>query len=304
MENWYEEPKNIVNGEECHIIVHKNILPGPIICASPHAHEYIEILYCHSGTHEIMLSWKPYVFEPGDMVLINSREVHQIRAVSKEMSDYTVVRFEPELLYAVYQNSLELKYMLPFTLNEATPQKVFHANEIADTFLPDIFTELLDDYCNRPYCYDFALRTNICRIFLWVLRYWNRMGITLPENENQNLWKQFKAVFDYVDRCYDQNITAAQMANLCHMSYSYFSRMFKQVTHQNFREYLNYTRIAKSEILLVNSDLSITDIAMQTGFTSSSYFIQQFKELKKISPKQFRKKYISVSSFNKELKAP
>ena len=294
MENWFEEPKNIVNGEECPIVVHNNILPGPIVCAYPHMHEYIEMLYCLSGTHEILLSGKPYIFRPGDMVLINSREIHQIRALSKETSNYIVVRFEPEILYAAYQNSYELKYMLPFTLNEATPQKVFQAEEIRDTFLPAIFRELLGDYSSHPYCYEFAMRINICRIFLWILQYWNRMGIAFrPESENSSLWEQFKVVLDYVDKYYDQNVTASQMADLCHMSYSYFSRMFKQVTRQNFREYLNYIRITKSEILLVTSNLSITDIAMQTGFSSSSYFIQQFKLFKKIPPKQFRKKFIS-----------
>lgn len=84
------------------------------------------------------------------------------------------------------------------------------------------------------------------------------------------------------------------MAALCHMSYSYFSRMFKKVVHRSFREYLNYIRISKSELLLATTDLSITDIAMQTGFSTSSYFIQQFKLYKKISPKQFRKKFIAL----------
>ena len=53
METWYEEPKVVVNGEERHIVVHIQSLPAPITCARAHAHEYIEMLYCLSGTHEI-----------------------------------------------------------------------------------------------------------------------------------------------------------------------------------------------------------------------------------------------------------
>ncbi|MBE5040357.1 helix-turn-helix transcriptional regulator [Ructibacterium gallinarum] len=300
MENWVEEPKVIVNGEERHIVVHIQTLPSPILCAQAHSHSYIEMLYCLEGTHEILLNWKSYIFSEGDMVLINSKEIHQIKAISHGISSYIVVRFDPELLYTSYQNAFELKYMLPFTLNEHTPQKVFHAEEIKNTFLPGLFHELLEDYSKQPYCFEFALRTNICRIFLWILRYWNQSGLILHSAiEDSGLLKQFQTVLDYLNKHYDQDITAAEMADFCHMSYSYFSRMFKKVVHRSFREYLNYIRISKSELLLATTNLSITEIAMQTGFSTSSYFIQQFKFYKKISPKQFRKKFIAIEPATK-----
>ena len=110
--------------------------------------------------------------------------------------------------------------------------------------------------------------------------------------ENTGLIEQFKIVLDYVNKNYDQDISVAQMAKMCNMSYSYFSRMFKLIMKQGFREYLNFVRIKKSELLLFKTDLSITEIAIRTGFSSSSYYIQQFKIVKKISPKQFRKKFV------------
>ena len=123
MVNWYEEPKVIKNGKECPFVIHKNVLPGPILCARAHAHDYIEMLYCLEGTHEILLDRKSYTFTPGDMVLISSNEVHQIQAVSKETSCYIVVRFEPEILYTTIKNAFELKYILPFAFHKTMPQK-------------------------------------------------------------------------------------------------------------------------------------------------------------------------------------
>ena len=147
----------------------------------------------------------------------------------------------------------------------------------------------------QTYCYEFALHTNICRIFLWILRHWHQNGVKLDiSSEDESIIKQFKPVLEYMRKHYDQEITALDMAELSHMSYSYFSRMFKRIMKQSFREYLNFIRIEKSELLLVTTQLSITDIAMQVGFSSSSYFIQQFKVHKKISPLQFRKKFINT----------
>lgn len=294
MDTWIEEPKVVVDGEEMQVVVHENLLPGPILCASVHAHKYIEVLYCISGTHEIILNRKKYVFTKGDMVLINSRELHRIEAITDELSDYIVVRFEPDVLYTSYQNAFELKYLLPFTLNDSDTQKIFTASEINDTFLPEVFKELLNDYTNKTYCCEFALRTNICHIFLWILRYWHEKGISIQSKTLDNrLIEQLKPVLEYINKNCTRDITAADMAEFCHMSYSYFSRTFKKTVNKTFREYLNYQRIRKAELLLVTSDMSITDIAMQTGFSSSSYFIQQFKQIKHISPKQFRNKYVS-----------
>jgi len=81
------------------------------------------------------------------------------------------------------------------------------------------------------------------------------------------------------------------MATLCNLSYSYFSRLFTKIMKRSFREYLNYIRILNAEKLLTTSELNITEIAMMVGFSTSSYFIQQFKHYKEISPKQYQMKY-------------
>ncbi len=294
MDSFYEEPAVVVDGVLNQIVINMHTMPAPIICVPTHFHDYIEILYCIEGTHEILLNWNSYIFTPGDMVLINSKELHQIKAISSGMSKYIVVRFDPSLLYTSYQNAFELKYMLPFTISEGSPQKVFSEDVIKNTFLPEIFNELLTDYTEQPYGYEFAIQTNICRIFLWIIRYWNKSGMVLHSaTDNSRLLEQFRVVLEYINNNYDQEIFVADMAKLCHMSYSYFSRTFKKVMHKNFREYLNYIRITKSEFLLATTNLSITDIAMKTGFATSSYYVQQFKLHKKVSPKQFRKKFLN-----------
>ena len=294
MDEWFEQSREIVDGKEHYIVVHENKKKGggPGLCVAAHSHSYIEILYCIDGTHEALLNWKPYIFKPGDMVLINSREIHQIKCLSTGESRYLVLRFEPELLYSIYSNVFEIKYILPFITRENAIQKVFTAKEISNTFIGEVFYELLKDYTTQPYCYELALHTNIYRIFLWILRHWNESGIKIDSViDDFNLIKRFQSVLDYMYKHYAEEISVSDLAAMNHMSYSYFSRMFKKVIGQNFREYLNHIRIKKAEQFLVSTDFSITEIAMETGFSSSSYFVQQFKRLKKISPRQFRNKF-------------
>ena len=88
--------------------------------------------------------------------------------------------------------------------------------------------------------------------------------------------------------CGYSDITALDVAKHCNLSYSYFSRTFKKIMKQSFTEYLNSYRISKAEYLLSATDKSIVEIADELGFSTPSYFIQQFKAKKNISPKKYR----------------
>ena len=98
-----EERKQYIDGIACQYLCHieKAEKPGNVFFA--HFHYYLNGIY-----HE---------FAAGDFVLINSREVHQIDALSSEGGSYIVVRFLPELIYdGMTQSHFELKYLLPFFL--------------------------------------------------------------------------------------------------------------------------------------------------------------------------------------------
>jgi AraC-like DNA-binding protein len=79
--------------------------------------------------------------------------------------------------------------------------------------------------------------------------------------------------------------TAAENAS---MSYSHFSRVFKETYKMTFSKYITRLRIEKSLSLLPNTELSITDIAMECGFSNLSHYVKCFKEEKGITPNKFR----------------
>lgn len=83
-------------------------------------------------------------------------------------------------------------------------------------------------------------------------------------------------------------VTAAQMA---HMSYYSFSRIFKETVGINFSDYCNLLRIRLAEDKLITTDLSIADISAQIGIETPSYFTRLFKKINHVSPQEFRKKH-------------
>lgn len=258
------------------------------IMAMPHIHDDIEMIYALKGSFEVFLNGNKHEFGKGDMLLINSREVHTISAISS--GQYICVKFAPELIYSAEQNVNEIKYVLPFLLSNSTHEKIIPAEIVKDSCIPSSMQEISEECTNKKYGFELAAKMNICRIFLWILRYWNSNGtnLNLDSSEKHSAY-QISKVFTYVAENYASDITVSQMAKLCCMSYSYFSKVFKDVTGQNFSEYVNYVRVREAERLLATTEMNITEIAYRAGFSSSSYFVCKFRELKKMTPKQFRK---------------
>ncbi|MGV8982012.1 AraC family transcriptional regulator [Clostridium sp.] len=293
METSYEEQTYLNEGIlypfECH--VQKDI--GKVNLVNAHWHYYIELLYCISGKAQVFISGKNNNFAAGDMVLINSREVHSVYSISDDIIEYIVLKFDPNVLYSTSITVFESKYVFPFTINKSTHQKVFIKDELKETCIPEFLNEIVIEYNKKAYGFELAIRNNIGNVFLWILRNWHERGLDLNIGVNINdlSYKKLQRIFEYVDENYMNDISAESVSSTCNMSYSYFSRFFKATVGKSFSNYLNYVRITEGEKLLLSTSLNITEIAMEIGFTSSSYFIKQFKDYKNISPKQYKQLY-------------
>lgn len=288
--SYYVEEKKTNSETPLQFSVHTQETIGKNTMVYAHIHDYIEILYALSGEFQIFLNNNEYSFSTGDIVLINSNEIHNIIALSEGVNKYIVIKFIPELLYTTTQSLFEIKYVTPFILNESNHQKIFKKAEIEKTIIPAIIYDILEEYQQKAYGYELAIRAGIFNLFLFILRRWHEENVDLNIHQdiNRNILARMQVVFDFIDENYQNEITASDMANLCGLSYSYFSRLFKKIKKRKFKEYLNYVRISKSEKLLITSNYNITEIAMMVGFTTTSYFITQFKQFKGISPKKFQ----------------
>ena len=101
--------------------------------------------------------------------------------------------------------------------------------------------------------------------------------------------RPFLAAVEYINNNFAENITLEEISEKFHVSKSHFSRKFKEVTGIGFNEYILLVRIKYSELLLMETDLSITEISGKCGFNSSCYFTSVFKKYKGMTPFKFRK---------------
>nr|WP_314462953.1 AraC family transcriptional regulator [uncultured Clostridium sp.] len=99
----------------------------------------------------------------------------------------------------------------------------------------------------------------------------------------------FLAATQYISDYYSEKLTVEKIASYVNLSPSQFSRIFKKAAGTSPYDYLLGVRITKAKEFLKNTNLPISEIAYQTGFSSESNFIYFFKNQEGISPLKFRK---------------
>lgn len=92
----------------------------------------------------------------------------------------------------------------------------------------------------------------------------------------------------YISNHPGQMVTMNEMADLCHLSSSYFSRLFTREVGESFTNYVNRQKIEIAKHQLRNTSKSISLIAGELGYVNTSHFINLFKRFEGITPLIYR----------------
>ncbi|MQL47485.1 helix-turn-helix domain-containing protein [Photorhabdus khanii] len=105
--------------------------------------------------------------------------------------------------------------------------------------------------------------------------------------ENHPVYQKLAIVDDYIREHFDRTIRLEELTNLTHLSVAQLERYCKRIFHLTPRQMIHKIRIEKASELLA-TELPITDVALQCGYTDHSAFTRQFKALTGLTPSNFR----------------
>lgn len=309
----FETPVYVANTHLC--LYHNNIVED----YPPHWHSPIEVLMPVENSYSIIINDTEYVVNPYEILFIGSGVIHSTKApsngsryflqidvsrlkaitgVNSVLSFMGQVRhFTPdnapdihrklvrlfEDICDEYYNSFEFDNQNPFS-SISSPEAKYFASSVNGKQFDE--TEISNSTLCEPIIY---------AKFLTMLTLIGRNHLELVETDSINQSKKkeyagkFMAVCNYIDEHFAEELSLEEVASFAGFSKFHFSRLFKQFTNVSFYKYVNQQRIAHAEELLSNPDLSVTQIAIQCGFSSTSSFIRMFKQLKNCTPTDFRK---------------
>jgi AraC-like DNA-binding protein len=98
-------------------------------------------------------------------------------------------------------------------------------------------------------------------------------------------------VVQYIQKHLDETIYLDHLASLVHLSSGAFSRFFKTRTGKTVPGFINELRIGRACRLLAETDIPVTSIALNCGFTNLANFNRQFLRLKQMPPRDWRRRF-------------
>ena len=248
-----------------------------------HYHDYIELLYAIDADVTVWSGGEKCSFRTGDLIIINSQESHAF--TYNRDSHYVCIKFLPHILYADEDSLFEFKFVVPFLL-ESSRQKLFCKNELQNIDAGGLVSEIMNEWDTKGPAFELVIRANILKIFTGIFRYWHQCNVF---SDTTQITDTLKTALQYIGENFC-TVTEAEVAAHCNVSYNYFSYLFKNTMGKSFIDYITFLRLREAEKLLLSSNMSITEIASVSGFSTSSYFISKFKTYKGLTPRQFREK--------------
>lgn len=267
----------------------------PII---PNYHDFYEISCFFSGDAVYHIADKSFNVQSGSIVFIQSGQMHHMATNiathnAKPLLSASIY-FMPELIIQSTMNSLENDYLLPFLNSGVKRPPILHESDLGIAiwqFVLNMYQESVD---SKDF-FQLALKNSLCELLLLSLRTMKRLNLIEKKvQSSQNKIQRLTAVLDYIQRSYTESISLEQLAELAFMNSSYFCRYFKRIIGISPINYILRYRIEKAKELLVNSSLTITEVAFQVGFSSQSYFNRLFHKFTRMNPKNFRHQHAKV----------
>ena len=107
-------------------------------------------------------------------------------------------------------------------------------------------------------------------------------------SDNSHLSPIVRHVMNYIDSNYGQELSLKTLGQKFNASPAYLGQLFQKEVGQQFNEYINQFRMEKAKQLLLNTNLTATEISKKIGFNDSNYFFRLFKKYVGVSPSELR----------------
>ncbi len=250
-----------------------------------HWHKAIELMYIVEGDVLVSVDEEKHVMKTGEIVICSSRQIHYFTSLC-ESSKMSFVIFDEDIL-----DKLDLTG--DFSINFLSKSKMLELG-MTDEVINELyycFQKICEEKERRKIYYHRVVEGYLYVLMVNLLRYVNN----LPRKGEKRLLNKgmldiLKRAISYIESNYASQVTLDHLAWTLGVSPFYLSRLLRQTTGKSFKAYLNYVRVTQAKILMCNTNNTVLEVAMTTGFNNVRTFNRVFKENTGMTPSEFRRK--------------
>ena len=241
-----------------------------------HWHTSIEIFAVLEGELSFFLNEEEHPLKAGEFLIINSNEIHSIHAPER---NETVVL---QILLKQFEDYFTAQRYIRFSIKAGNPEM--------DEHMAELIRMLYEVYAGRATGYEFRSRALYYEILYYLVADYRVTEVQEKELHYSRRLDALSKITAYMREHYTEELKLSEVASTFGYSAEYLSRMFKKYARINFKTYLQDIRMVYAYRELVNTDKTISQIAMDNGFPNSRAFSKEFQRRYGVLPSAVKRK--------------
>lgn len=229
-----------------------------------HFHKNLELICVLEGSVNCTVNNRTYILEKGDAGLCLPYDIHKY--VPEKDTRYWVLVFSEDFVH-IFANQIAGKTGDGFAFRLSGPVESYIRAKLIENPEPSVYTLKSCLY-------------GICEEYL--------SSVKLVD-KSKSKEEVISLIVDYIQKKYKEKIALSDLAAALGYDYNYMSRCFKTMFNMTFTDFINLYRLEAAVMLLKETDKSITEIALESGFQSVRSFHSFFRRAMGISPARYRK---------------
>lgn len=248
-----------------------------------HFHQDIELIYVLDGAMTVEVGNQKSELKAEDILVINANKKHWLRTNDKDIL-YLRLGIAYQLVSDVFQSVDIIFWCDSSKENDKRYEEVRKVlKELLGQYLKGGQTEVSFGYISL--CYKV--------LDIMALHFLVQTGDKENITDKDRFEDRILQINNYIRSNYAQNISLKDLSEKLYLSIGYLSRFFKKNYGMSFAEYLTNIRLYHAVEDLLYTNVPITHVAYDNGFTNAAVFNKAFKKAYGETPSSFRKKAIN-----------
>jgi AraC-like DNA-binding protein len=243
-----------------------------------HNHDEVEILYVLSGKIQVEVDFENFEFDVGNFLVINQGDYHSIQAIGEEAQTLSIYFSALDYLDDFPLIDRAIFVCESFSYETGWGREY---DELRKTIV-EFVVALEDDKIQLMKSIVKALTTKFTIINY--IQTVNQKQIQLKQND------LYYKILDTIENDYQDADYLNDPKKREYYSKPYITRLLKQYINYTIRDFVNYKRCRSSQNLLLTTDMTISEISHENGFSDPKYYYKYFRKWYHCTPAEYRNK--------------
>lgn len=280
--------------------IYRTHFAGKGTLVKSHWHDEIEILHFSGGDFQLKINMDEFPVHSECLYFINPGELHSITTGTAICYEDAVV-FSPDILRFDACDATQIQLLQPIQKGKMLFPRCILPSHPAFAAIRDSFSDILrssghafseesrhdDGGVAENLTRQLYIKSSLLRIFAILSEY----DLIIPAERNYDKRvEDIKTVLTYIRENYKEKIYIADLAAQISLNEQYFCRFFRKVVGHSPMEYVSEYRIRQSCRLLDETNLSVMEICLESGYNNLGNFLREFRKRTGTTPLQYRRK--------------